>query len=67
MKTSKGKITFKRIDNGYKCKPDYQCSNGLIIESESEPEVYRYYVRGKGFEYLKDAKAYCISFGSIKQ
>lgn len=57
-------ITFKRIDNGYRCKPSYLCSNGLTIEPGDEwMDAYKYYVGKMGFDYLKDAKAHCVSKG----
>lgn len=57
------KIHFYRIDNGYKCKPSYECSNGLVIEpGDGWLDVYRWYVGDKGFDYLKDAKEYCKNY-----
>lgn len=57
------KVTFKKIDNGYRCKPSYECSNGLIIEmgDKEYEQDWKYYVNDIGFDYLKDAKEYCAT------
>lgn len=63
-------IKFHRVDNGVDAKPDYHCDNGLVIVADNYPElngVYKYFVGDKGFEYLKDAKEYCLMFGAIAE
>lgn len=64
------KYRFHRIDNGCGAKPDYECDNGMKIISDNYPElngVYKYFVGDKGFEYLKDAKEYCLMFEAIAE
>lgn len=57
------KSMFKKIDNGYKVKPSYQCiTNGLIIEpGDGYIDLYKYYVGEYGFDYLADAKNFCLN------
>lgn len=56
------KVTFKRVDNGYGNKPSYLCSNGMeIVPGDGWFDIYKYYVGDVGFNYLKDAKNYCIN------
>lgn len=61
------KITYKKIDEGYMCKPSYLASNGVFIEANGYGvDMYgnRYYITDtktkelKGFPLLRDAKNY---------
>lgn len=56
------KSMFKKVDNGYKTKFSYICIiNGLVIEpGDGWLDIYKWYVGDKGFNYLADAKNFCL-------
>ena len=67
MKNKLTKITYKKIDEGYMCKPSYLASNGVLIEANGYGvDMYgnRYYITNPktkeltGFTHLQDAKDY---------
>lgn len=60
-------MTYTRIDNGYKQKPSYLASNGMMIHCDADTPkgLPAYYIEdtGKQFFTLKESKTFCETNG----
>lgn len=60
-------MTYTRIDNGYKQKPSYLASNGMMINHEADAPaglpVWYIEDTNKTFFTLQEAKSFCETFG----